>query len=96
VRTDREERCRRVLRVAVDAGMKVYACTMRASIALQILRAGGTSLDACCASVRVLEDDADFNSGHGAVLTADGTVECDASIMDGYTGDVGGVTGVRW
>ena len=45
--------------------------------------AGGTALDAVEAAVRVLEDDPNFNAGRGSVLTYDGTIELDASIMDG-------------
>src|ERR1700743_601430 len=49
----------------------------------EILDRGGTSLDAVSASVRVLEDDPLFNAARGSVLTHDGQVELDASIMDG-------------
>ncbi len=48
-----------------------------------ILEKGGTSLDAVEATIRVLEDDPAFNAGRGAVVTADGRAELDASIMDG-------------
>jgi beta-aspartyl-peptidase (threonine type) len=48
-----------------------------------VLAAGGTSLDAVEAAVRVLEDHPRFNAGHGSVLTETGTVEMDASIMEG-------------
>ena len=48
-----------------------------------VLGAGGTSLDAVEAAVRVLEDHPRFNAGHGSVLTEAGTVEMDASIMEG-------------
>jgi len=49
----------------------------------RVLVEGGTSLDAVEAAVRSLEDHPRFNAGHGSVLTADGTVEMDASIMEG-------------
>jgi beta-aspartyl-peptidase (threonine type) len=48
-----------------------------------ILKSGGGALDAVCAAVSVLEDDPLFNAGHGASLTAAGTVEHDASVMTG-------------
>ena len=48
-----------------------------------VLGAGGTSLDAVEAAVRVLEDHPRFNAGHGSVLTEAGAVEMDASIMEG-------------
>ena len=59
-----------------------------------VLEAGGAALDAVEAAVRVLEDDPNFNAGHGAVLTYDGKIELDAAIMDGRTRDAGAVTGV--
>jgi beta-aspartyl-peptidase (threonine type) len=48
-----------------------------------ILVAGGGALDAVEAAVRALEDDPRFNAGRGSVLTEDGVVELDASIMEG-------------
>ena len=59
-----------------------------------ILAGGGSALDAVEAAVRLLEDHPDFNAGRGAVLTWDGDVELDASIMDGRTRAAGAVTGV--
>jgi beta-aspartyl-peptidase (threonine type) len=59
-----------------------------------ILVDGGSALDAVEAAVRVLEDDPNFNAGRGSVLTYDGTIEMDASIMDGRTRDAGAVSGV--
>ena len=59
-----------------------------------ILIAGGSALDAVVAAVRVLEDDPEFNAGTGSALTRDGTVETDASIMDGATQRVGAVAAV--
>jgi L-asparaginase / beta-aspartyl-peptidase len=63
-----------------------------------ILSRGGTSLDAVEAAVRIMEDSPLFNAGRGAVFTAEGTNELDASIMDGRTlaaGAVAGVTTIR-
>jgi beta-aspartyl-peptidase (threonine type) len=59
-----------------------------------ILAAGGSSLDAVEAAVRVLEDDPHFNAGRGSVFTYQGTIEMDASIMDGSNRNAGAVTGV--
>jgi beta-aspartyl-peptidase (threonine type) len=64
----------------------------------QVLGGGGRALDAVEAAVRVLEDHPRFNAGRGSVLTAAGTVEMDASIMEGDTltnGAVACVSGVR-
>ena len=60
----------------------------------QVLARGGSALDAVETAVRVLEDDANFNAGRGSVLTYDGKIELDASIMDGRTRAAGAVTGV--
>src|SRR5258705_10947433 len=51
----------------------------------EILKRGGSSLDATEAAVRVLEDDPHFNTGRGSVFSSSGTNEIDASIMDGKT-----------
>lgn len=59
---------------------------------LQVLRDGGTSLDAVAEAVTVLEDDPVFNAGTGACLTEKGTLELDASIMRGADLAVGAVT----
>jgi beta-aspartyl-peptidase (threonine type) len=64
------------------------------NLALEILANGGTSLDAVEATIRVLEDDPAFNAGRGAVVTAEGKAELDASIMDGATHTCGGVAAV--
>jgi len=49
----------------------------------RVLEAGGGALDAVEHAVRALEDDPRFNAGRGSVLTRDGTIEMDASIMEG-------------
>jgi beta-aspartyl-peptidase (threonine type) len=59
-----------------------------------ILSSGGSAVDAVEAAARALEDDAQFNAGHGAVLTFDGETELDAAIMDGSNRDAGAVAGV--
>lgn len=78
---DQEAAYRAGLAAALDAG---YA----------VLEDGGTSLDAVTVAVRILEDDPLFNAGRGAVLTHEGTVELDASIMDGRTLAAGAIAGV--
>jgi beta-aspartyl-peptidase (threonine type) len=60
-----------------------------------ILKSGGSSLDATEAAVRVLEDDPHFNAGKGAVFTSAGTNELDAAIMDGKTLKAGAVANLR-
>lgn len=63
-----------------------------------MLEAGESSLDVVTAAVRMLENDPLFNAGRGSGLSRDGTVEMDASIMDGRdqrAGAVACVTGVK-
>ncbi len=63
-----------------------------------ILERGGSSVDAVEAVIREMEDDPLFNAGRGAVFTAEGRNELDASIMDGRTraaGSIAGVTTIR-
>ena len=60
----------------------------------RILSEGGSSLDAVEAVVRDMEDNPIFNAGRGAVFTAEGINELDASIMDGLNRDAGAVAGV--
>jgi beta-aspartyl-peptidase (threonine type) len=64
----------------------------------EVLRKGGSSLDAVEAAVCVMEDSPLFNAGRGAVFTSQGRNEMDASIMDGRTlqaGAVASVTGIK-
>jgi beta-aspartyl-peptidase (threonine type) len=61
----------------------------------EVLKRGGSSLDATEAAVRVLEDDPHFNAGCGSVFTSAGTNEMDASIMDGKTLKAGAVGSVQ-
>ena len=56
-----------------------------------VLERGGSAMDAVTAAIMVLEDDPNFNAGKGAVFTADGFNELDASIMDGSTKKAGAV-----
>lgn len=75
---------------------KAYRAAMgwAAEAAAAVLRKGGSALDAVEASVRLLEDDPLFNAGRGAVFTAEGRNELDASIMDGRRLAAGAVAGV--
>ena len=60
-----------------------------------VLERGGSSLDAVQAAIRVMEDDPLFNAGKGAVFTAEGKNELDASLMDGSTRRAGAVASLR-
>lgn len=61
----------------------------------EILKRGGTSLDAVEASVRTMEDNPLHNAGKGAVFTSAGMNELDSAIMDGKTLKAGSVGGVK-
>ncbi|XP_022770387.1 putative threonine aspartase isoform X4 [Durio zibethinus] len=75
---------------ALRSAMK-RACLAAASI----LREGpGGCVDAAAAAIQVLEDDPSTNAGRGSNLTEDGSVECDASLMDGQSGAFGAVGAV--
>lgn len=58
-----------------------------------ILKNGGSSLDAVQKTINVMEDSPLFNAGKGAVFTNAETNELDASIMDGKTLNAGASAG---
>lgn len=65
------------------------------SVGSNILLNGGSSLDAVTAAIIIMEDSPLFNAGKGAVFTAEGKNEMDASIMDGSNLMAGAVAGVQ-
>ena len=60
-----------------------------------VLKSGGSSLEAVAAAIQVMENSPLFNAGKGAVFTAEGVNELDASIMEGKTLMAGAVAGVK-
>jgi len=60
-----------------------------------VLRAGGSALDAVCATVVALEDNPNFNAGTGACLNFDGFCELDASVMESRESRVGAVAALQ-
>lgn len=60
----------------------------------QILKSGGSAMDAVEAVVVYLEDNPLFNAGKGAVFTHEGRNELDAAFMNGATLEAGAVAGV--
>ncbi len=66
--------------------------TQALSAGYNILNKNGSSLDAVEAAIRLMEDSPLFNAGKGAVFTAAGTNELDASIMDGNNLKAGAVS----
>jgi taspase (threonine aspartase 1) len=68
-------------------------------MAMQILRAGGSAVDAVEAAIKVLEDKEITNAGYGSNLSIEGIVECDATLVDhlGRSGACGATARMyRW
>lgn len=65
------------------------------SIGEEILKNGGSALDAVESVINYLENNPRFNAGKGAVYTHEGGHELDAAIMVGNTRNAGAITGVR-
>lgn len=79
---------------------KAYRTTLAAALSAghDSLKKGGSAVDAVEVAIRVMEDSPLFNAGKGASYTKAGTVELDASVMNGKTmraGAVGAVKHVR-
>ncbi|MEO0123414.1 MAG: isoaspartyl peptidase/L-asparaginase [candidate division WOR-3 bacterium] len=68
------------------------------NIGYEILKNGGSSLDAVEKAIMILEDETIFNAGTGSTLGLTGEVEMDASIMtaDGNFGAVAAIKNVRY
>jgi beta-aspartyl-peptidase (threonine type) len=80
-----ESQYKLALKIALDEGFEV-------------LKNGGTAIEAVEGSVKLLENSHLFNAGKGSVFTATESHEMDASIMDGKTLNAGAVsliTGVK-
>lgn len=61
---------------------------------MTFLNNGGEAVDAVEIAIKVLEDREITNAGYGSNLAMDGTVECDATIVDHYgrSGAVGAIS----
>jgi beta-aspartyl-peptidase (threonine type) len=70
-------------------------CREAVQDAWHMLQEGASALDVVETAVRILEDNPLFNAGTGSCLTAAGTIEMDAGIMEGHTLRVGAVAGVE-
>ena len=83
-----------------DEKEAAYRAALNAALDVgeEILKGGGTALEAVEKTIIVLEDSPLFNAGKGAVFTHEGRNELDASVMNGAdrnAGAVGGVTIVK-
>ncbi len=68
---------------SVHLEARKLACAAAAQAASDVLRSGGSALDAVQRAVELMEDAPVLNAGTGGALTEDGTLELDASIMEG-------------
>ncbi|POS76214.1 threonine aspartase [Diaporthe helianthi] len=68
-------------------------CAKAAQAAMKCLKNGGSATEAVEAAIVVLENNDITNAGYGSNLSADGNVECDATIVDhfGRSGACGAV-----
>src|SRR5690554_7087812 len=80
-----------------DSLENVYKDKLKEAISVghEILKNGGTSMEAVTRTINILEDSPLFNAGKGSVFTHEGSNELDASIMDGKTLYAGAVAGVK-
>jgi beta-aspartyl-peptidase (threonine type) len=70
-------------------------CRTAAVVGFEVLRHGGSALDAVQAAIVCMEDDLTFDAGVGSHLNRDGVVQLDAGIMDGHTYQVGAVAAIE-
>ncbi|GGE25335.1 isoaspartyl peptidase/L-asparaginase family protein [Psychroflexus planctonicus] len=79
-----------------DSMQTVYENKLEEAIRVghEILANGGKAEEAVMKTINILEDSPLFNSGRGAVFSADGVNELDASIMHGGTLNAGAIAGV--
>ncbi|KAK8076883.1 N-terminal nucleophile aminohydrolase [Apiospora saccharicola] len=75
----------------------LQACSDAARTGMTVLKSGHSAVDAVEAAIRVLEDKEITNAGYGSNLSIDGTVECDATVVDHYgrSGACGAVPNIK-
>lgn len=79
-----------------DSLEKAYQIKLEEAIRVghELLKNGGSAMEAVTKTINVLEDSPLFNAGKGAVFTHEETNELDASVMDGSNLNAGAVAGV--
>jgi len=73
-------------------------CAKACQVAIDVLKEGGSAIEAATKATMILEDAGETNAGYGSNLTELGTVEMDAGLMDGDSllfGAVGAVPGIK-
>lgn len=81
--------------VGFDEAAVLAAVRKAATVGWEILKSGGSALDAVEKATNIMEDDPQFDSGYGSFINAAGEVEMDALIADGSTIKYGAVAAVR-
>ncbi|KAI1101392.1 N-terminal nucleophile aminohydrolase [Jackrogersella minutella] len=81
----------------VNERIHLDACSEAARLSIKLLRSGHSAIDAVEAAIKVLEDKEITNAGYGSNLSIDGTVECDATLVDhlGRSGACGAVPNIK-
>jgi beta-aspartyl-peptidase (threonine type) len=79
-----------------DSMENAYITTLETALinGRDVIKNGGSSLDAVQRAIEHLEDSPLFNAGKGSVFTYNETNEMDSAVMDGATGDAGAATGI--
>jgi beta-aspartyl-peptidase (threonine type) len=79
-----------------DSMENAYITTLETALikGRDVIKNGGSSLDAVQRAIEHLEDSPLFNAGKGSVFTYNETNEMDSAIMDGATGGAGAATGI--
>jgi L-asparaginase / beta-aspartyl-peptidase len=79
-----------------DAASLAEAINAALQAGWEVLSGGGTALDAVVSAVESMEDSGKFNAGRSGARTIDDHLELDAAVMDGASGNVGGVCATTW
>jgi N4-(beta-N-acetylglucosaminyl)-L-asparaginase len=83
-------------RIALEDGKPYYNGLKATAKAMDILRAGGDTLDAVIAGVNLVEDDPnDTSVGYGGLPNEEGEVQLDASVMHGPSRNAGAVAALK-